>query len=341
MITNSFVIYDYDYRIGTTTIPIDIELGKQVRNSHNPNLIVNQVIKDNSAVAIYTDGSKQKGKPHVGSACHLPETNKTIKKSINPHASVYTAECIGMKYAMDLALQVIDKNVFIFCDSLSVLQAISSTKISSTTNQIIFEIKKKYLEFTSTYPNKLIKFFWIPSHTGITENEHVDLLAKEATEIGTCNVLQIPHTDFYELYKQTLTIDSQTVIVNEGLTKGVKYFQTFYTDSKKPWYYNKSLNRETIVTVNRCRANHYSLNESLYRINVVNSPLCKCEQSHQNINHILFQCSLYNEYRVKLLRELAKINLRLPLNVDNIISQPNIPACIAMLNYLKQCKLKV
>ena len=69
--------------------------------------------------------------------------------------------------------------------------------------------------------------------------------------------------------------------------KGRTYFQRYYSSSPKQWFVKaKHLQRELIVTVNRIRANHYNLAESLHRIHIVSDPLCKCGLQSENINHI-------------------------------------------------------
>ena len=62
---------------------------------------------------------------------------------MNSKASVYTAECVAIDDALDIAKQNPDCNFLIFSDSLSALQALKSNKISISTNQYIYSIKKK------------------------------------------------------------------------------------------------------------------------------------------------------------------------------------------------------
>ena len=44
-----------------------------------------------------------------------------------------------------------------------------------------------------------------------------------------------------------------------GDSKKDRYFQYYYNERAKQWFYNKALNRELLVIFNRLRANHYSL----------------------------------------------------------------------------------
>ncbi|KZC15154.1 hypothetical protein WN55_07982 [Dufourea novaeangliae] len=101
------------------------------------------------------------------------------------------------------------------------------------------------------------------------------------------------------------------------------------------------LSRELVVTINRCRTDHYNLAASLSRIGVINEPTCECGNAIQDVNHIIWQCCLYNSQRSKLIRRLQKIKLYPPLSIDMIIAEPNIPACSYVHSFLKNCNLKI
>lgn len=81
---------------------------------------------------------------YCGAALVRPGKNVAIQRSIDKSASIFTAECIALNDAMDTALNIKNKNVFIFSDSMSALQSLQSAKIDIKTNKYIFEIKKKY-----------------------------------------------------------------------------------------------------------------------------------------------------------------------------------------------------
>ena len=61
----------------------------------------------------------------------------------------------------------------------------------------------------------------------------------------------------------------------------------------------------------------------------------------QYINHILWQCKNYNKQREKLLLNLRKCKLQLPLNIEIIVSKPNIIACKYIRSYLKECEKNI
>jgi len=47
-----------------------------------------------------------------------------------------------------------------------------------------------------------------------------------------------------------------------------------------------SLSREQIVTINRIRSNHYNLNYSLFKKNIIESAACPCGDGWAPIAHI-------------------------------------------------------
>ena len=99
---------------------------------------------------------------------------------------------------MKIALQTLDQDIFIFTDSLSTLQALSSNNVSTTTNRYILEIKDKFIKRKSLSSTFHVYFFWIPSHIGIEGNEYVDKLAKNAASRLMADYQTVPYTDLFE-----------------------------------------------------------------------------------------------------------------------------------------------
>ena len=244
-----FSIYNYDYKVISTAIPVDFEFGKELKESINPNLLLDSMISNQNVYCIYTDGSKINGNNSVGSAVICPNLNARISKSIDKDASIFTAESIALIDAVNLALKNSNFSFYIFSDSQSALYSLSNTKNTISTNANILEIKKKYLEFHTNNPNSNIKFFWIPAHVGIRGNEEADVLAKNATKCPLVMINKLHFTDVYAIYKQNAQNNSKSFIKDSGLEKGKKYFSNYYKESNVPWFYNKNLERNLIVTI--------------------------------------------------------------------------------------------
>ncbi|KAL7287081.1 hypothetical protein TKK_0018701 [Trichogramma kaykai] len=103
--------------------------------------------------------------------------------------------------------------------------------------------------------------------------------------------------------------------------------------------------RHHIVTINRLRANHYSLGESLHRKNIINTPTCPCGAEIQDIHHITFECPLYTKERSSLLAKLKNYtNINKLPNIESIteiLKLPNNPPSKFLTEFLKKTKLQV
>lgn len=339
---SQYNIYHYDYFTTTTSIPFNTELGKMLQPSKNANSMFNRILEDREGdiVDIFTDGSKILESESVGFACYCQRLNISICKNLNSHASVFTAECLALREALDIALQNPGNNFFIFSDSLSALQALENPKIDIKTTEYILDIKQKYNELIKNQ-STTIKLFWIPSHKGIEGNEKADSLAKEATTLQTTSHLPIPFADFYESFKNTAKQNCCARISEQGLTKGKYYFEHYFTNKPKPWYADKQLPREFITWVNRCRADHYHLASSLTRKNFILDPRCKCGFENEDLNHVIWQCILYEEHRKKLLRKLLMLKHQSPYCIKVFLHQPNVKILLHVHAFLKSCNVSI
>ena len=97
-----------------------------------------------------------------------------------------------------------------------------------------------------------------------------------------------------------------------GTIKGTNNFKKFFRETSKPWYGSRSLPRELIFTINRIRANHSKLVESLARVKIINSALFECVEGDETIDHVLWQCSKYSSQRKKLIKILKNTSIQFP-----------------------------
>ena len=59
-------------------------------------------------------------------------------------------------------------------------------------------------------------------------------------------------------------------------------------------------NRKNNILLTRLRNSCSSLNADLFRVNLTDSPSCRCGHHNEDVFHFLFQCHLYNEHRQAL-----------------------------------------
>ena len=97
------------------------------------------------------------------------------------------------------SILVLDKNNFtIYCDSLSVLQALEAFNPTHPLVQEIFE----WLILTKRRGH-CIQFCWVPAHVGVQGNERADQLAKAAVSRSPTRY-PIPFRDFHTIIKNAL-----------------------------------------------------------------------------------------------------------------------------------------
>ena len=331
-------IYKRDYNIMKIPVNINNEVGKRLQSSQYANDLFLDIFDNDEAIKIFTDGSKVEGSVAVGCACVCPGLNLTKLVSINNKASIFTAECMALSDAMNVAIANKNRNIKIFTDSLSAVQSLGNPRNNASINPYILEVRQKNSMFHSDNYSTALNVYWIPSHRGIDGNERADTLAKTSTG-NDATYQRIPFTDFKPFFKRIFTTDSHKFICKQGQNKGSTYFQTYSKKASQPWFNNKRLNREFIVTVCRCRSNHISLNESLAKIKVVPSADCDCGPIAQNLNHILWQCPLYDNQRALLLSKLATKQCYPPHDIKSYLAEPNIVIMKIVIDFLNNCNI--
>ncbi|XP_058798339.1 uncharacterized protein LOC131668300 [Phymastichus coffea] len=339
--TRNYSIYMYDYSIIMNPVPFKkiTELKRQQNTSLKQ--ICNDFNSPNSKI-FYTDGSRSESALSTGSACVDLKENIVINRSLNKKTSIFTAECIAVRDALDLALHNTDTCNIIMCDSLSLLERLQNPMMNIKTNPYLLDIKLKYFQFQDQKSaTGDIQIYWIPSHSAITGNEIADAQAKHAASRRPVDLDKLPFSDLKESFKCNMKDNTKMTLSNTDLDKGKRYFDRYYKDCNKPWFQGKKLSREFIITINRLRANHYNLNASLARMSIIGDASCPCSYPSQDIEHILWDCPTYYDQRIELYAQLSQINLQFPLSIEAIIKEPDIAACSRIINFLKKCSLRI
>lgn len=82
----------------------------------------------------------------------------------------------------------------------------------------------------------------------------------------------------------------------------------------------EQLTRRSIVTINRCRADHYNLAASLHRVNMIADPKCDCGNDLQDLNHVLLNCSKYYSQRKQIISKFGEHNHFPPFTVKSFLA---------------------
>jgi len=133
-------------------------------------------------------------------------------------------------------------------------------------------------------------------------------MARQAASYGHKPKFKIPATDLFLRSQRSLKVKFLAFLENDFYHKGTLYHSYFFNPTLpiKSWFSHILLPRDQIVTINRLRSNHYNLNLSLYRKNIINSPLCQCGDPRQDVNfhHVIFRSPLTRNKSQKLLLHL-------------------------------------
>lgn len=288
------------------------------------------------ATEFYTDGSKISVDLGTGAAVYVPRLNLKIRDRLPAGTSVFSAEAWAILQALVLISQFEFNTSVIFSDSKSVLDSIMSNRVNHP-NYLIAKIREK-IHFINRQ-GWCVTFFWIPSHKGILGNEIVDNLAKQAIYWGNRPKFKIPFPDLYEKARSILHTRFENYLQTQAELTGTRYFELYHNQSLKPWFQELKINRAEIVLINRIRSNHYNLNYSLHRKNIVSLPACDCGASRQDINHIIFWCPIRRKEAGPLIKFLKKEFPYYPTDIFPILKTPNPKLCRLLLAFCKSCEL--
>ena len=149
-------------------------------------LEVNDYYENKNFVPVYTDGSKTDN--YVSSSAVFPVD--IFKVNLHEHTSIFTAEAVALKLAVQhIQREAIRKSV-IYSDSLSCLQALQNKNMENPIIREIIHILSYLLEVGSQ-----IEFCWIPGHVGIKGNEKADTIAKRHI-LHNIYEVKTPYSDF-------------------------------------------------------------------------------------------------------------------------------------------------
>jgi len=186
----------YPFKNKFVNLPIDLKSGWIAKNSNNPNSVFSQLVSDHrfstDELDIFTDGSKtidEDNKSRVGFAIYISKQETIYKFSLNEMTSSCMAEVLAIDRVVDIYSSGFWPVINICSESLSFLQTLNCSSISlfpaalEKLNQTVADLIYKINRVKSWDPK--IRFTWCPAHISIKQNEKVDLLAKEASMMGT------------------------------------------------------------------------------------------------------------------------------------------------------------
>ena len=135
---------------------------------NNVFLELNDFYENHKFTPVYTDGSKSND---YVSASAISSVD-TLKVNLPTDTSIFTAEAVALKLAVQYIQTQTLRRTVIYSDSLSCLQALKNKNLEHPIIREIVQILSYLNEVESQ-----VEFCWIPGHIGIKGNEKADNIA--------------------------------------------------------------------------------------------------------------------------------------------------------------------
>ena len=192
--------------------------------------------------------------------------------------SIFTAEAVALKLAVQYIQSQTLRNTVIYSDSLSCLQALLGKNLE---HPIIREIVQ-ILTYLKTVGSQ-IEFCWIPGHIGIRGNEKADSIAKRVIHLNTYDI-KLPFSDLKPRickYVNSLFQDKWSNCCAN------KLHEINYSFHPKLQLYSENRKEDIILT--RLRIGHSRLTHKHYLLNEDFQECIPCV-CRLTIKHILIEC---------------------------------------------------
>ena len=175
------------------------------------------------------------------------------------------------------------KDIVIFTDSLSALQALESGEMG---NQ---EISKLIIacDYLMNRHSINVTLQWIPGHTGIKGNEEADVLAKRGT--GQPQP-EVPVT--YDTVCKMIRSNLKEEWLNDWTNNSTGRALYEHMNAPRPKDPINTLRRDVQALIFRLRTKHIPLNNHLNRIKKDHPSQCPlCRAPNETVEHHLFDCT--------------------------------------------------
>ncbi|XP_042897702.1 uncharacterized protein [Parasteatoda tepidariorum] len=188
----------------------------------------------------------------------------------------------GEVFAILMAITAIgepsEQNIVIFVDSQAAIQTISEYNLYPS--ELEFKCKQRIDSLLCSGREVVLQ--WIPGHCGIYGNERADMLAREASALHPSSH-PVPLRNARRLLKSKCR--HRTISALRDLTYG-KSWASLLDDQQRS--HLSLLPRAEGVACLRLITGHDYLQAHLFKINLVNSPLCVlCSTSPMTGEHLL------------------------------------------------------
>lgn len=237
---------------------------------------------------IFTDGSKL----HNFTGCAVVTTEDAFQYKLSPDCTIFTAEAIAILKALEYVESSKSQKSIICSDSYSVLSSLQS---SSPSHPILIQMHNILQQLLQNRYS--ITLCWSPGHVGIEGNSRADKNAKEAALMVGPYLPSASSDDKQTFFKHKLTKDwesewreQQHLNRLSQLTSGrVTHHQSATV---------KNTRRDQVI-LSRLKIGHTHFSHS-HLIEGKEKPQCQTCNTALTVDHVLLDCSAYQQIRLKL-----------------------------------------
>jgi hypothetical protein len=96
-----------------------------------------------------------------------------------------------------------------------------------------------------------------------------------------------------------------------------------------------------VTTISRVMSDHCSIRAHLERFRIVGDPICVCMMNYETVDHIIWECSRFEDERRQLLLGLAAVNIKERTPIRDLCALQKWAALKICHRFLRECGLKI
>jgi hypothetical protein len=262
-----------------------------------------QLARDTQGIVVATCSSEQKGMVGIGGVICDTQTDETAiatyTATLGPRhrLNTYFAETIAVATALQniSAFPLQNRVITVLSSNLSLLQVINCPRQQSGQSYIRHIYASMYkLQQTG---NQVVAI-WAPANEQIPLKEKAKAMARQAVQPPTELKDQPPSAKATVLRLAKQKHQWKPI---QQVGEFTRKFDTALPGKHTRLLYN-SFKRTEADILAQLRTGMSRLNGYLYHINAADTDLCACGQAKETVDHFLFRCTRWDQYREPMLR---------------------------------------